>query len=76
MDVSIGNAIKLSLQQVHTGQRRIISAAKDSSSSYKVVYGKSELYDHADTTVAGANCCIFQYSGKDCDVSPSHALSG
>ena len=34
------------------------------------MYGRSELYYHADTTVAGANCCILQYTGKECDVSP------
>ena len=25
---------------------------------------------HADTTVAGANCCILSYTGKECDVAP------
>ena len=38
--------------------------------SDNVVYGRSELYYHADTTVAGANCCILQYTGKQWDVSP------
>ena len=70
LDVSSGKAIKLSVQQVHTGQRHIISAAEDLLRSDKIVYGKSELNYHTDTTVSGANFCILQYNGKDCDVSP------
>ena len=64
LDVSSGSAIKLSVKQVHTGQHSIISAAKDLSMSEKVVYGRSELDSHADNTVAGASCCILQYTGK------------
>ena len=64
LDVSSGNAIKLSVQQVNSGQRRNTSSEKDTSRSYKVVYGRSELDSHADTTVTGANCCILQYTGK------------
>ena len=30
------------------------------------------MYYRSDNTVAGSNCCIFQYTGKDCDVSPYH----
>ena len=70
MDVSSGKAIKLSMQQVHTRQRRIVSEANDLSSSDKVVYGRSELDYHSDTTVAGFNCCTLQYTGKECDLSP------
>lgn len=33
-------------------------------------YGRSELDSHADTCVAGANCIILAYTGKECDVSP------
>ena len=33
-------------------------------------YGRSELDSHADTCVAGANCTILAYTGKECDVSP------
>ena len=32
--------------------------------------GRSELDSRAGTTVVGANCCIFQYSGKEGYVSP------
>ena len=62
LDVSSGKAIKFSVQKVHTGQRHIISASKYYSRSEKVVYGRSDLESHADTTVAGASFCIFQYT--------------
>ena len=64
--VSSGKAIKLSVQKVHTGQSRIISAAKNSPMSEKVVYGIIELDYHADTTVTGANWFILKYTGKQC----------
>ena len=64
LDVSSRNTIKLSVQQVHAGQRHIISSEKYSSRSDKVVYGISDLDSHADTTFAGANCYILHYTGK------------
>ena len=36
----------------------------------KSVYGRCELDSHADTTVAGSNCIILQYTGKECSVQP------
>ena len=72
LDVSSGKAIKLSVQKVHARKRCINSEANYSSMSDKVLYGISELGYHADTTVAGYNCCILQYTGKQCDVSPYH----
>ena len=56
LDVGSEKAIKLSVQQVHTGQSRIISAAKKLSRLDMVVYGRSELDSNTDTTVVGANC--------------------
>ena len=32
--------------------------------------GKMDMDSHADTTVAGANCCVLSYTGKECDVAP------
>ena len=64
LDVSSGKPIKMSVQQVHTGQRRIISAAKDLSRPAKFVYGISEMDSHADTIFSGANFCILKYTGK------------
>ena len=64
LDVGNGKVIKLPVQKVHTGQRHIISAAKDLSRSDKVVYGRSELDSHTDTTAARANLFISQYTRK------------
>ena len=33
-------------------------------------YGRMELDSHADTTVAGANCVVLSYTGRECDVTP------
>ena len=35
-----------------------------------VKYGKTELDSHADSIVAGSNCCIMHYTNLGCDVSP------
>ena len=70
LDVSSGKAIKFSVQQLHTRKIRIISLAKYSSRSDKVMHVRSELYYHADTIVTEANFCILQYTGKWCDLSP------
>ena len=39
------------------------------SSSY-AYYGIYEMDSHEDTIVAGKNCVVLEYSGKECDVSP------
>ena len=72
MDVRSGKDIKLSVQKVHSGKRRIILAAKNLSRSDKVVYIRSDLDSNADTIVAGANGSILQYNGGDFDVSLYH----
>ena len=64
LDVSSGKVIELPVQKVHKGKCRIISETKDFSCSDKFMYGKRELGSHSDTTVAGANFCKFQYTGK------------
>ena len=43
---------------------------KDSVSTSTCIHGRCELDSHADTTVAGSNCVILHYTGKECDVSP------
>ena len=35
-----------------------------------IKYGKTELDSHADSIVAGSNCCIMHYTNRECDVSP------
>jgi len=34
------------------------------------VHGRCEIGSHADTIVAGSNCILLHYTGKECDVSP------
>ena len=34
------------------------------------MHGRCELDSHADTIVAGSNCIVLHYTGKECDVSP------
>ena len=59
-----GMALKLSVQQVYSGQNRIISAEDYLSSSEKVVYGRNELDSNDDNKVIQPNCCIFLYNVK------------
>ena len=57
--------------QFRSTNRRIGSAKSDKSKALRSrTFGKCELDSHADTIVAGANCVILQYTGKECDVSP------
>ena len=50
--------------------RRISSTKTSQHLSRKITYGRCEADTHADTTAAGANCIILEYTGKVCDVSP------
>ena len=54
---------------ITTSTRRKISSSM-SKLSKSTVYGNCELDSHADSIVAGKNCVILTYSGKECDVSP------
>ena len=59
------------INQLSSSPRRISSSNTFSSSTKSnIIYSKCELDSHADTTVAGANCIILSYTGKECDVSP------
>jgi hypothetical protein len=59
------------ISEIRTGQRRISSARTVSRiDSATRRYGRCELDSHADTIVAGSNCVILQYTGKECDVTP------
>ena len=52
---------------------RRVSSAKSGFKKRKrasTTFGRIELNSHADTIVAGSNCVILQYTGKECDVSP------
>ena len=63
------------ISQFNTSSRRhvmstIRSGISSSTTSNVRTYGRCELDSHADTNVAGSNCVILQYTGKECDVSP------
>ena len=49
---------------------RRIAAAFSGPVTTKPVMGRMELDSHADTIVAGSNCCVIEYTGRECDVSP------
>ena len=49
---------------------RRIAVAHSGPVKYKPVASRLELDSHADTIVAGANCCVLEYTGRECDVSP------
>ena len=53
-----------------TYNRRVISASRSVYSVSKIEHSRIELDTHADSIVAGANCCIMHYTGRVCDVSP------
>ena len=64
-----GRLIKVG--QLKTGSRRVSKVRMTSNkNSTDKIYGRCELDTHADTTVAGSNCVVLQYTGKECDVTP------
>lgn len=52
-----------------TSLRRKIASSINSTPKTNT-FGNCELDSHADSIVAGSNCVILTYSGKECDVSP------
>ena len=56
--------------QLILGVKRFISSAIKTNQKIQTVTSRSEFDSHADTCVAGANCCILSYTGKECDVAP------
>ena len=53
-----------------TSNRRVCSISSGNEGLDNSVIGNIELDTHADTIVAGANCCIMSYTGRICDVLP------
>ena len=47
-----------------------MSSSTVTSSCSRVHYGQCELDSHADTIVAGKNCIVLSYTGKECSVVP------
>ena len=66
---SKANQTIVSVCQLTSHSRRISSANK-AVSSPAITYSTCELDSHADMIVAGKNCIILEYTGKECDVSP------
>ena len=57
--------------QIRTTSRRIGGTrSSEKRTGGKIIHGRCEVDNHADTCVAGSNCTILQYTGKVCDVSP------
>ena len=59
---------KFYISKLKSSARRI--AAASGSYKPKLLAGRMELDSHADTIVAGANCTVLEYTGRECDVSP------
>ena len=55
---------------LQSSERRIAGSVCSNKSNKNITYARCELDSHADTTVAGSNCIILHYTGKECDVSP------
>ena len=52
-----------------SGDRKVYSSTV-TSSPHKVYYGHCELDSHADKIVAGKNCIVLSYTGKECSIFP------
>ena len=60
------------ISKIKSSRRRVAAtySADNENENLKEVMVRIELDTHADTIVAGANCCILEYTGRICDVSP------
>ena len=55
----------------HRSHSAMVSKVKNKNNSKKSgSYGRMELDSHADTIVAGSNCVLLAYTGRECDVTP------
>ena len=61
---------KMCISTIASGTRRYIKSSKAIKSISINTYGNCELDSHADSIVAGSNCVILNYTGKECDVAP------
>ena len=57
------------IYRLFSGPRRIISSSSSSPTNKTIYHGKCKLDSHADTIVAGRNCVVLNYVGKECDVT-------
>ena len=58
------------IAKITSSRRRVAATYSTEDEKFSEVMGRIELDSHADTIVAGANCCILEYTGRICDVSP------
>ena len=58
----------------HRSHSAVMSEVHNNLKKFKKIqsrfYGRVELDSHADTTVAGSNCVLLAYTGRECDVTP------
>ena len=65
------NSSKITVKTMKSSVRRIkASIARAHTRRTEGTFGRMELDSHADTIVAGANCVVLAYTGRECDVSP------
>ena len=65
------NKYKCSIAAFSSLNRRNIAAAlAHNTTKTTITHACIELDSHADSIVAGANCCIMHYTSRECDVSP------
>ena len=60
------------ISQFTTTSRRSTISSLQKTKIQRRVNSRIELDSHADTIVAGANCCVMHYTCRECDVSPYH----
>ena len=68
------NNNKINISAFKSDKRRVCSthsSAKDINHTHNtIVHAQTELDSHADSIVAGSNCCVMHYTNRECDVSP------
>ena len=64
-------SIRTIAQFSSSNRRRIAAMATNKTKpQFEFKIGKVEPDSHADTIVAGSNCVVMYYTGRECDVSP------
>ena len=61
---------KWCISTIQSSIRRYIQVSKTTITKPINKDGNCELDSHADSIVAGSNCIILNYTGKECDVAP------
>jgi hypothetical protein len=64
---TVGWVISGTRQLIAEYKRRLLSVGQHKGIKE---HGRVELDLHADTTVAGSNCVVLSFTGRECEVSP------